>query len=153
VIPAEGRREPHGAAQRCRGSDHQARLTETCKTTDHVFPSAIKARATLSGMAVSMLMRRMGVGHYTMHGFRSSFMDWCAEHEIAREVAEMAFAHRVGSAVEQAYARSSLLERRRPVMQRWADHLSGQAARTTWWRSSGREGPSVGAFDDPPING
>jgi hypothetical protein len=46
---------------------------------------------------------------------------------VDREVAEMNLAHRIGSAVEQAYNRSSLLERRRPAMQAWADFLSGEA--------------------------
>ena len=59
----------------------------------------------------------------TVHGFRSSFRDWAAESGVARDVAESVLAH-VVAGVEGAYLRSGLVERRRPVMQAWADYLS-----------------------------
>ena len=59
----------------------------------------------------------------TVHGFRSSFRDWAAESGVPRDLAESALAHVVGG-VEGAYLRSGLVERRRPVMQDWADYLS-----------------------------
>ena len=59
----------------------------------------------------------------TVHGFRSSFRDWCAETGVDRALAESALGHVVGG-VEGAYLRSTLTERRRPVMQAWADYLS-----------------------------
>ena len=59
----------------------------------------------------------------TVHGFRSSFRDWAAESGVARDVAESVLAH-VVVGVEGAYFRSGLVERRRPVMQAWADYLS-----------------------------
>jgi hypothetical protein len=43
------------------------------------------------------------------------------------EIAEAALAHQVGNAVVQAYQRSSMLERRRPIMSAWASFLSGEA--------------------------
>ena len=50
----------------------------------------------LSNMALAMLLRRMGYGHITAHGFRSSFRDWAAERtSFPREVAEMALAHKI----------------------------------------------------------
>jgi integrase len=59
------------------------------------------------------------------HGFRSSFRDWAGEtRSEGREVAERALAHAV-SGVEGAYARSDLLEKRRPLMQAWADFTYG----------------------------
>ena len=62
----------------------------------------------------------------TVHGFRSSLRDWCAECGVAREVAEACLAHRVGSSVEQAYARSDMLERRRKaVYLPWAAWVTG----------------------------
>ena len=61
----------------------------------------------------------------TVHGFRSSFRDWCGERGVAREVAEGCLAHKVGSSVEKAYARSDLLERRREVMQAWGAFCTG----------------------------
>ena len=57
------------------------------------------------------------------HGFRSSFRDWCAESGHPRELAEAALAHAVGDKVEAAYARSDLYERRRGVMEAWAESL------------------------------
>ena len=64
----------------------------------------------------------------TVHGFRSTFRDWAAEVANApREVAEMSLSHRIGSQVEQAYARSDLLEKRRALMERWSNYVSGAA--------------------------
>ena len=60
----------------------------------------------------------------TLHGMRSSFRDWCGETGVPREVAEACLAHRIGTAAEQAYARSDLLERRRELMKAWAHYLS-----------------------------
>jgi integrase len=80
-----------------------------------------KRHAPLSNMAMLMLLRRMGVEGVTVHGFRSTFRDWASEVANApREVAEMSLAHKVGSDVERAYARSDLLERRRALMDRWS---------------------------------
>jgi integrase len=68
-------------------------------------------------------MRRMGVGTYTVHGFRSSFRDWAADHGIEFELAEAALAHTIGNSVTRAYLRSSMVTRRRPVMTAWASFL------------------------------
>lgn len=68
------------------------------------------------------LLRRLGV-QATPHGFRSSFRDWCAEGGHPRELAEAALAHAVGDKVEAAYARTDLYERRRGVMEAWAEYL------------------------------
>jgi integrase len=64
----------------------------------------------------------------TLHGFRSSFRSWCGDHGVDREVAEQSLAHSFGSAVEQRYNRTNMLERRRPVMQSWADFVDGRPA-------------------------
>ena len=75
----------------------------------------------LSNMAFLMLLRRMGRGDLTAHGFRSSFRDWAAERtNFPSEVAEMALAHVIGSKVEAAYRRGDLFEKRRRLMQQWA---------------------------------
>jgi len=59
------------------------------------------------------------------HGLRSSFRDWVGEETaFPREVAEMALAHTVGNAVEAAYRRGDLFEKRRLMMQNWADFVS-----------------------------
>ena len=85
-----------------------------------------KRHAPLSNMAMLMLLRRMKVEGVTVHGFRSTFRDWSSEVAKApREVAEMSLAHKVGSDVERAYARSDLLERRRVLMERWSGFVAG----------------------------
>ncbi len=64
--------------------------------------------------------RRLDIG--TVHGLRSSFRDWCSESGVLREVAEAALSH-VVKGVEGAYARSDLLDRRRGVMEAWAQYI------------------------------
>jgi integrase len=91
---------------------------------DFVFPGARQGRP-LSEMALLMLLRRMGFGHITVHGFRSAFRDWAAERtNFPREVAEMAFAHAIEDKVEAAYRRGDLLEKRRRLMSAWAEFCS-----------------------------
>jgi integrase len=94
----------------------------------HVFPGA-RPTAKLSRNAMSMAMERLDGGQWTVHGFRSSFRSWCADQSIAFEVAEAALAHAPGNAVVQAYQRSAMLERRRPVMDKWAWHVTGESGR------------------------
>jgi integrase len=75
----------------------------------------------LSEMALELLMRRMRVKPYTVHGFRSSFRDWVGEcTNFPREIAEAALAHVVGDETERAYRRGDALERRRELMAAWA---------------------------------
>ena len=65
-------------------------------------------------------LRRLG-HPYTVHGFRSTFRDWAAERtSTPREIAELCLAHFVGDAVERAYRRSDLFDKRRDLMERWA---------------------------------
>ena len=89
---------------------------------DFVFPG-MKPGRPLSNMALLTLLDRMDYAGITSHGFRSTFRDWAGEHaEIPREVAEAALAHVIKDKSEAAYARSDLLERRRPVMALWAQY-------------------------------
>ena len=70
------------------------------------------------------MMRKLEIGAVP-HGFRSSFRDWAAEcTETPREVCELALAHVNSDRVETAYRRSDLFERRRALMQQWADYLA-----------------------------
>jgi integrase len=86
-----------------------------------------KPRA-IGRMAVWALCERITEGKASPHGFRSTFRDWCGDDGKPREHAERALAHKFGSAVEAAYARSALLEQRRPLMQAFADFCDGDAA-------------------------
>jgi integrase len=95
---------------------------------EFVFPGG-KARRSLSNMAMTMVLRRMGRGEVTVHGFRSSFRDWAAERtNFPRDVAEMALAHRVGDKVEAAYRRGDLYRKRAQLMVAWARFCAATAA-------------------------
>jgi hypothetical protein len=78
-------------------------------------------------MAMAMLTRRMGISA-TIHGFRTSFRTWAGETGVVFEVAEHCLSHAVGNQASQAYNRTTLLERRRPIMSAWAQFLSGTDA-------------------------
>lgn len=65
----------------------------------------------------------------TPHGFRSTFRDWAAENTpFENIVVEQALAHSIGSAVEAAYRRGDLLERRRELMEAWGSYVTQPAA-------------------------
>ncbi len=89
------------------------------------FPSVRKG--VISDATMSRYMQRRGL-EARPHGFRSSFRTWCAEAtDTPREVAEAALAHSTGGKVERTYRRTDFLDRRRFLMNRWADHVSGGA--------------------------
>jgi integrase len=70
---------------------------------------------------MTALLERMGYGHITVHGFRSTFRDWVAERtSYPSEIAEMALAHVVTDKVEAAYRRGDLFEKRQRLMEDWA---------------------------------
>lgn len=76
----------------------------------------------LSNVALLAVLRRMGRDDLTSHGFRSSFRDWAAEEtQFQSEVVEMALAHAIGNKVEAAYRRGDLFQKRRDLMDRWAN--------------------------------
>ncbi len=87
-----------------------------------VFPSS-KSGKPISTETLSRLLKRRGIG-CVPHGFRSSFRDWAAEcSDVPREIAEHALAHVEGSATELAYRRTDYFEKRRTLMEEWADYL------------------------------
>ena len=93
----------------------------------YIFPGA-GARKPLSGMAMTMALRRMKRGDITPHGFRSTFRDWAAEKtSFLNEVAEAALAHVVGDKVEAAYRRGDLFEKRRGLMEEWGQFCTKAA--------------------------
>lgn len=78
----------------------------------------------LSQMALLALLQRRMKHDVTVHGFRSSFRDWAGdEADVPRELAEASLAHIVKNATERAYRRKTAVERRRKVMQDWADYV------------------------------
>ena len=88
-----------------------------------IFPS-IRGKV-MTDSRLSALMRDNDIDG-TVHGFRSTFRDWCGEAGQPREIAELCLGHSFGNAVEQAYARSDLLARRRQVMEKWSKHVETQ---------------------------
>ena len=104
----------------------RARKTPTPDT--FVFPGG-RPRQPFSAMTFPATLRRMGVEDATAHGFRTSFRTWASEVAHAEfEVAEACLGHRIGNAVSRAYNRTTLLERRRPLMDAWADHVTGKTS-------------------------
>ena len=78
---------------------------------------------------MEMILRRMKVDGVTVHGFRSSFRDWCGEvSTFPREIAEAAFSHVAGDETERAYRRGDALEKRREMMEAWASYCEPKAA-------------------------
>lgn len=85
-----------------------------------VFPG-IRTGKTISDVALAKAIKRHTTLPATTHGFRSTFRDWCGDcTDFPRELAEAALAHRVGNAAEQAYRRSTALEKRKALMDQWA---------------------------------
>ena len=71
------------------------------------------------------VLRRLKQSDITVHGFRSTFRDWCAESTgYASDVAEMALAHTVRDKTEAAYRRGDLFEKRAKLMADWANYCS-----------------------------
>jgi integrase len=97
-------------------------LEATHGKSPYVFPGSIPRRP-LSVMSLKMRMNGLGAGDYTPHGMRSAARSWMADNAVPFELAEACLAHAVGNAVVQAYQRSSMLERRRPIMSAWANFV------------------------------
>ncbi|MBS1767174.1 MAG: integrase arm-type DNA-binding domain-containing protein [Acidobacteria bacterium] len=92
----------------------------------HVFLGG-REGAPLSNMAMIALLKRMGRSDITVHGFRSTFRDWAGEQTtFPREVIEHALAHQLKDRAEAAYARSTLPEKRRKLMEAWAEYCAAE---------------------------
>jgi integrase len=121
IVPAE--RMKAGKEHRVPLSDAALAILERLRETregNFIFLGS-RAGRPISNMAMLMLLRRMGRGDLTAHGFRSSFRDWAAERTtFPAEVAEMALAHTVSDKVEAAYRRGDLLQKRRQLADAWA---------------------------------
>ena len=92
--------------------------------SDLIFPSPVRCGCQLSENTLTRVLQRTGYAELTtIHGFRSTFRDWCADAGKPRELAEAALAHVVGG-VEGAYFRSDLYDRRRALMIAWSDHCT-----------------------------
>jgi integrase len=104
---------------------------EPLRTGEYIFPSRARGRP-LSPSSLRALLTRMNMKATTVHGFRSSFRDWCGEcTSFPREVAEAALGHVVGNQVERSYRRGDALEKRRKLMDAWAGLIGSPKATGT----------------------
>ncbi len=98
------------------------------KQGDFVFEGQ-RRNKPLSGMAMHLMLRRMNIDDATVHGFRSSFRDWAGNvTNFPREITEMALSHVIGDKAEQAYRRSDALDKRRKLMEAWANYCEPKPA-------------------------
>jgi integrase len=125
------------------GKEHRVPLSKVAlallerlpRTGDLLFPGATRGKG-LSDMSLTAVLRRMERHDITVHGFRSTFRDWCAEsvaNSFPREVCEHALAHSLPDKIEAAYRRGDLIEKRTLLMRAWADYCGviPQAATVT----------------------
>lgn len=83
----------------------------------------------ISDMTMSKVLRDMKIEDVTVHGFRSAFTDWSSEMtDFPKEVADRALAHKIPDRVEAAYRRTDFFDKRRTLMQAWADYLQAPVA-------------------------
>jgi integrase len=101
------------------------REVRSARQGEHVFPGV---KGGLGESIFQKLLKSLGHGDVTVHGFRSSFRDWAGEAtNFPSEVCEAALAHATGDRVEQAYRRSDALEKRRRLMEAWSAYLAKPA--------------------------
>jgi integrase len=143
TIPKERMKGRRGS----RKSDHVVPLSEPAlallavQPTDGPFVFAGgKAGRGLSNAAMDQLLKGMGYGpdRATVHGFRSTFKDWCSDQtDYPNEMSEMALSHTVSDKVEAAYRRGNMLEKRRRLMADWAAFCAGSRHSATVLPMSG----------------
>jgi integrase len=97
-------------------------MLQEMRTSDFVFPGNASGRP-LSALAMARQLQRINADEVTVHGFRSTFRDWASETtSFPHEVCEQALAHAIGNKTEAAYRRGDLFEKRRKLMEAWADY-------------------------------
>ena len=98
----------------------QALLAALPREGQYLF--SVRSGQPLNHMSFRRILTKLANGA-TVHGFRSAFRDWAAEEtHFPREVCEQALAHKISNAVEAAYRRGDLFEKRRRLMQDWSDY-------------------------------
>jgi len=98
------------------------------RVSDYIFPGKRTGRPVGANTALRIAKETADID-ITTHGLRSTFRDWAAERtSFPNEVVEMALAHAVPSAVEKAYRRGDLFEKRRRLMEAWADYCGKSIA-------------------------
>lgn len=93
-------------------------------SVEYVFPSEVKRGKSMTESSPRLMLRRLGRHDIAVHGFRSSFRDWAAEHGYPDAVAEAALAHAVSDKVVASYKRTTFDAQRRVMMDAWSTFLS-----------------------------
>ena len=102
------------------------KVMQAIRQSDYVFPGTRQGRPVGENTPVRLAKQAAG-SNITVHGLRSTFRDWASERtSFSREVAEMALAHAIPNAVEAAYRRGDLFEKRRKLMEAWAEFCGGR---------------------------
>lgn len=130
IIPGNKREYGKGKQRMKTGVDHTIPLSDAAlallaeqrkvSTGDYIFPGRKKGRPFANNAMLDMLKITLK-RNATVHGFRSSFTDWCRDltkHD--KDARRMSLAHKIGDAVEQSYARGEMLDKRRALMNDWA---------------------------------
>jgi integrase len=100
-----------------------AELRSDDRSNALVFPGERRGQM-LSDRTLVKALRAAGFDGMTVHGMRSTFRSWCADHAVPPDIAEAALAHVDRNKVQAAYQRSDLFTRRRTLMDQWATFLS-----------------------------
>lgn len=108
---------------RCLQILEQVEKYKAITKSDLVFSNQRGSR--LSDVAISKLLKSVSYPEATIHGLRSSFKDWAAENTEDKNIAEACLAHSLG-AVEAAYQRTELLNKRNKLLTEWGDFLFGK---------------------------
>ena len=127
TVPAQ--RMKAGREHRVPLSNHAVELLNETRKLENPFLFPGQRGGPMSGMAMAMLLRRMG-HELTVHGFRSSFRDWASETTaFPHEVCEMALAHSISNKSEAAYRRGDIFDKRRMLMDEWAHYCCSVGGR------------------------
>ncbi|MGH8184753.1 MAG: tyrosine-type recombinase/integrase [Rhodanobacteraceae bacterium] len=133
IIPAE--RMKMAREHRVPLSRQAVEILRTLEPTDAkpgalVFPSPSDRKRPLSINAPLVALRRMGyaAGQLTLHGWRSTFSTWAYESGYDGNVIEITLAHVDKNAVRAAYNNAQYMDKRRALLQAWADTLDAKRA-------------------------
>lgn len=128
TIPAENMKGLKGSTKDFRvplSDEAMAVVREAMRHSGDVLFAGLRGKP-ISDMTMSKYMKDRGM-NARPHGFRSSLRTWSEDTGQPFEVAESALGHVIGNQVERAYQRSDLIEKRRPFMASWADHVTGNS--------------------------
>ncbi len=90
--------------------------------SEFVFPASRNPHQAINSDSLRTVRKQI-LGEGTTHGLRSTFRTYCADQGLERDLAEACLGHVVGNNTERSYQRSDIIERRREVMQQWADFV------------------------------